>query len=254
MEPNAPRTVNNVEVICIASPEIISREASTHLHSALTGWQATVFYRAPSTKEEKTRLGRWASTLSIIQVIARMSNKFATSSFRIHVPDLTQLSIREAKYKHAWRRYFSIQHNGFAVLDFSYYFVSPLADIPCNVIFAKAFSPVKAIIRFFYILAAVQNYNELLWLNCIFTPKNAAARRTIPPDNKHRPRRFSRERPGAAVLHKIFYLPSISFRASLRLKLARPFSSKPMNLTQVMSPRFSTSSTFSTRRFSSLEM
>ena len=80
----------------------------THLHSALTGWQATVFYRAPSTKEEKTRLGRWASTLSIIQVIARMSNKFATSSFRIHVPDLTQLSTCETKYKHAWRRYFSI--------------------------------------------------------------------------------------------------------------------------------------------------
>ena len=27
--------------------------ANTRLHSALTGWQATVFYRTPSTKEEK---------------------------------------------------------------------------------------------------------------------------------------------------------------------------------------------------------
>ena len=50
------------------------------------------------------------------------------------------------------------------------------------------------------------------------------------------------------------YWFAISLRASLREKFARPFSSKPMNLTQVMSPRFRTSSTFSTRRFSSLEM
>ena len=51
--------------------------ANTRLHSALTGWQATVFYRAPSTKEEKTRLGRWASTTFIIQTNRQMSNKFA---------------------------------------------------------------------------------------------------------------------------------------------------------------------------------
>ena len=51
--------------------------ANTRLHSALTGWQATVFYRAPSTKEEKTRLGRWASTTFIIQANRQMSNKFA---------------------------------------------------------------------------------------------------------------------------------------------------------------------------------
>ena len=93
-----------------------------------------------------------------------MSNKFAGPSFRIHVSDPAQLSIREAKYKHAWRRYFSIQHNGSAVLDFSYFFlflpfntgrisVPPLANIPCNVILAKAISSVKAIIRFHRIWA-----------------------------------------------------------------------------------------------------
>ena len=56
------------------------------------------------------------------------------------------------------------------------------------------------------------------------------------------------------LIFKPNYWLAISFRASLRLKFARPFSSKPMNLTQVMSPRVRTSSTFSTRRFSSLEM
>ena len=138
--------------------------ANTRLHSALTGWQATVFYRAPSTRRTKLNRGRWASTLSIIQVIARMSNKFAGSSFRIHVPDPAQLSVRKAKYKRAWRRYSSVQHNGFAVLDFSYFFlfppfntgrisVPPLADMPCNVILAKAISSVKAIIRFHRIWA-----------------------------------------------------------------------------------------------------
>ena len=34
----------------------------------------------------------------------------------------------------------------------------------------------------------------------------------------------------------VYFWLAISFRASLRLKLARPFSSKPMNFTQVMSP------------------
>ena len=93
-----------------------------------------------------------------------ISMSFAESSFRIHVPDLMQLSIREAKYKHAWRRYFSIRHNGSAVLDFSYFSlflpfntgrisVPPLANIPCNVILAKAISSVKAIIRFHRIWA-----------------------------------------------------------------------------------------------------
>ena len=127
MEPNAPRTVSNVEVICIASLDIISRESKealtqssraeserffsqsrhtkrwntlcisrfvcrrvdekdplsatddwvrvslyTRLHSALTGWQATIFYRAPSTRRTKLNRGRWTSTLSIIQVVARM--------------------------------------------------------------------------------------------------------------------------------------------------------------------------------------
>jgi len=93
-----------------------------------------------------------------------MSNKFAGPSFRVHVPDPAQLSTCEAKYKHAWRRYFSIRHNGFAVLDFSYFSlflpfntgrisVPPLANIPCNVILAKAISSVKAIIRFHRIWA-----------------------------------------------------------------------------------------------------
>ena len=65
----------------------------------------------------------------------------------------------------------------------------------------------------------------------------------------------------AEALHRRFILynnyfsdSASSFSASLRLKLARPFSSKPMNLTHVISPMLSTSSTFSTRRFSSLEI
>ena len=88
MEPNAPRTVNNVEVICIASlGKDFPRELHTRLHSALTGWQATVFYRTPSTKEEKTRLGRWASTCiplySILSVCQTNQRKIAPRSWRM---------------------------------------------------------------------------------------------------------------------------------------------------------------------------
>ena len=39
--------------------------------------------------------------------------------------------------------------------------------------------------------------------------------------------------PGQALSMFDYWLPFISFSASLRLKLARPFSSKPMNFTQV---------------------
>ena len=46
----------------IASLGKISRGAVYTPPFRSAGWQATVFYRAPSTKEEKTRLGRWAST------------------------------------------------------------------------------------------------------------------------------------------------------------------------------------------------
>ena len=160
MEPNTPRTVNNVEVICIASPEIISRESKealtqssraeserffsqsrhtkrwntlcisrfvcrrvdekdplsttddwvrvslyTRLHSALTGWQATVFYRAPSTRRTKLNRGRWASTLSIIQVVARMPNKFAGPSFRVICTLVVPIHAQYISAIHIYRKF-----------------------------------------------------------------------------------------------------------------------------------------------------
>ena len=53
MEPRAPRTIKNVEVICIASLRKISRDGYTHAsipHSRDD--RRPSFYRTPSTKEE----------------------------------------------------------------------------------------------------------------------------------------------------------------------------------------------------------
>ena len=59
-------------------------------HSALTGWQATVFYRAPSTRRTKLNRGRWTSTLSVIQVIARMQTNLRSPHSASSVLSLSQ--------------------------------------------------------------------------------------------------------------------------------------------------------------------
>ena len=48
MEPKSPGTVKNVEVMYRLPGDKFPVGLITPLHSALTGWQATVFYRTPS--------------------------------------------------------------------------------------------------------------------------------------------------------------------------------------------------------------
>ena len=57
-----------------------SRESFLHPSIPLnTGWRATVFYRTPSTKEEKTRLGRWTSTcVSLYRILSICQTNWCT--------------------------------------------------------------------------------------------------------------------------------------------------------------------------------
>ena len=75
MEPMSPITDQNVEVICIASPESISRESCIHASIPLSRDGRQPSFTAHRLQRRKTRHGRWDFTKLIIQINVGMSNE-----------------------------------------------------------------------------------------------------------------------------------------------------------------------------------
>ena len=90
-------------------------------------------------------------------------------------------------------------------LQYRPYFRSFSGHCSTQCFFAKAISPVKAIIRFYHILGGDTKLQRTFVVKLHFYTEKCSRAQNYPArQQKHRPRRFSRERPGAAVLHKSF--------------------------------------------------
>ena len=107
--------------------------------------------------------------------------------------------------------------------------------------------------------SALRAASSLVRGSLVYCCANSPTNSKLPQQFKEKPdgRKSSARKKNSMdylTISPLAFFSSISFMASLRERLTRPFSSISVTLTHIISPMLHTSSTFSTRLLSSLEI